>query len=102
MSRKQTVSKTELNPYLIFINQLLLVTLFFDIIIPVIYIFILVQNGQDPLKSVRQQGDADSHARPGRRREDDNPLQVETWTVREHNPHRGIQRRNRHLQKRQI
>lgn len=52
--------------------------------------------------SVRQQGDANPDAWPRRRRQDDHPLQAETRPVREHHSHRRLQRRNRHLQERQI
>jgi len=54
------------------------------------------------LFSFRQQGDANPDARARRCRQDDDPVQVEVGPVRKHNSDRRFQRRNRHLQKRQI
>ena len=54
------------------------------------------------LFSFRQQGDAYPDAGTGRCRQNDDPVQAEIRTVREHHSNRRIQRWNRHLQKRQI
>ena len=54
------------------------------------------------VEGVREQGDADTHARPRRRRQDDHTLQAEAGAVGQHDPHGGVQRGDRHLQERQV
>lgn len=58
----------------------------------------MIQDGEDSVEGVRQQGDADPDAGAGRGWQDDHPLQAEAGAVRQHDPHRRLQRGNSHLQ----
>ena len=62
----------------------------------------MIQDGEDSVESVWQQGDADPDAGAGRGGQDDHPLQAEARAVRQHDPHRRLQRGNSHLQEREV
>ena len=62
----------------------------------------MIQDGEDSVEGVRQQGDADPDAGAGRGGQDDHPLQAEARAVRQHDPHRRLQRGNSHLQEREV
>ena len=62
----------------------------------------MIQDGEDSVEGVWQQGDADPDAGAGRGGQDDHPLQAEARAVRQHYPHRRLQRGNSHLQEREV
>lgn len=63
---------------------------------------LLRRDGEGAIQDLREQGNADPHAGPGRGRQDHDPVQVEAGPVGDHHSHGGFQRGDGDLQKRQV